>query len=206
MPLLESAVPRAKVVRRVLDINDILREQAEFKAAQELARAQARARRQAAVRSSRLSWFNQPTPPAAVTRAGDGPPRAVLTGAEDEAETPTPSLCAAGHEDSTSAVNANTAPRRRKRTRPADPSPEVLAKTRYLSVRQTAIRFPAFTEASLRHLIFKCEPERLKPLNGVEPQGFARCIKRDGGARKIQIDCEELEALLRSGARMIIGR
>jgi hypothetical protein len=45
----------------------------------------------------------------------------------------------------------------------------------YLTPRQLPSRFPAFTESSIRYLIFNCETN-----------GFKKCIKRVG--RKLLID------------------
>jgi hypothetical protein len=60
----------------------------------------------------------------------------------------------------------------------------------FLTVRQTAQRFPAFTEAALRSLIFNAKQEPV--LNGVRSKGFDDVIVRVPGQRKVLISEQRL--------------
>lgn len=87
---------------------------------------------------------------------------------------------------------------RRSRSKPPNPPLDALLKAKMLTVDQAAQRYPSISKGAFRHLIFQHEPERRNPSNGREPQGFARCIVRpEGMKRKVLIDCEALDALLR---------
>lgn len=87
---------------------------------------------------------------------------------------------------------------RRRRTKPQTPPLDALLNAKVLTVDQAALRYPGISKGAFRHLIFQHERERRNPSNGREPQGFARCIVRpEGMKRKVLINCEELDALLR---------
>ena len=60
----------------------------------------------------------------------------------------------------------------------------------FLTVKQTAGRHKAFTEASLRHLIFKASPKHGVGKWDLATRGFARVVYRVPGQQKVLL-CEE---------------
>lgn len=62
------------------------------------------------------------------------------------------------------------------------------AATRWGTVKQTSRRYPAFTESSIRYLIFN-----------EKHNGFSRCIRRVG--RKVLIDFDAFEKWVDGSAR-----
>lgn len=76
--------------------------------------------------------------------------------------------------------------------------PVPIEKLKYLSIAQTALRYPAFSEKALRHLQAQAENYQRYPKAGLRSNGFINCIVRPAGQRKIIIDAEEFEQWLAS--------
>lgn len=93
------------------------------------------------------------------------------------------------------------APKRRRQTLSV-PKIELLPleQRRWLTVKETAARFPCFSEKSLRHLIAQAEAYAKYPKAGLRSNGMIDCIVRPAGQRKIVIDATKFEAWLASGA------
>ena len=75
-----------------------------------------------------------------------------------------------------------------------------LEQQRWLTVKQTAARYPCFSENALRNLIFSAEAYARCPKAGLRSNGFIDCIVRPAGQRKIIIDTIKFEAWLENGA------
>ena len=75
-----------------------------------------------------------------------------------------------------------------------------LEQQRWLSVKQTAARYPCFSENALRNLIFSAEAYARCPKAGLRSNGFLECIVRPAGQRKIIIDTIKFEAWLENSA------
>ena len=71
---------------------------------------------------------------------------------------------------------------------------------RWLTVKQTAARYPCFSENALRNLIFSAEAYARCPKAGLRSNGIIDCIVRPAGQRKIIIDTIKFEAWLENGA------
>jgi len=67
----------------------------------------------------------------------------------------------------------------------------------YLTIAETATIYP-FTESALRHLVFESEAYLKRPKGGLRSEGFARCVVRPPGQRRVLIDVAELRAWLHS--------
>lgn len=67
----------------------------------------------------------------------------------------------------------------------------------FLTVRQTAERFPIFTEAAIRSLIFQAKAEA--KLEGARSIGFSNVIFRVPGQRKVLISEQHLIDWISSG-------
>lgn len=78
--------------------------------------------------------------------------------------------------------------------------PVPLERLKWLTFRQASLRYPAFTEKSLRHLQAQAEAYQRHPKAGLKSSGFINCIIRPAGQRKILIDAEKFEEWLRSWA------
>lgn len=74
--------------------------------------------------------------------------------------------------------------------------PVPIEKLKYLSIAQTAMRYPAFTEKALRHLQAQAENYQRYPKAGLRSNGFINCILRPAGQRKIIISAEKFEQWL----------
>jgi hypothetical protein len=85
---------------------------------------------------------------------------------------------------------------RRKRKKPPAVESTPLGERRWLTVKETASRYP-FTEGALRHMIFVAEG-RVK--SELPSDGFINCIVRPGG-RRVRIDAQALEAWIAAKAR-----
>ena len=80
-----------------------------------------------------------------------------------------------------------------------------LEQQRWLTVKQTAARYPCFSENALRNLIFSAEAYARSPKAGLRSNGFLDCIVRPAGQRKIIIDTIKFEAWLENGAFPVSG-
>lgn len=80
-----------------------------------------------------------------------------------------------------------------------------LEQQRWLTVKQTAARYPCFSENALRNLIFSAEAYAKHPKAGLRSNGFIDCIVRPAGQRKIIIDTMKFEAWLENGAFPVSG-
>ena len=78
--------------------------------------------------------------------------------------------------------------------------PIPLEQIKWLTIAQTALRYPAFSEKSLRHLQTQAENYQNYPKAGLKSTGFIDCILRPAGQRKILIDAEKFEQWLRNSA------
>jgi hypothetical protein len=71
---------------------------------------------------------------------------------------------------------------------------------KWLTVRQTHLRFRTYSEKALRHLVTQAEAYQKYPKAGLRSNGLIDCILRPAGARKILIDAEKFEQWLRDSA------
>ena len=71
---------------------------------------------------------------------------------------------------------------------------------RWLTVKETAARFPCFSEQALRHLIYSAEAYANYPKAGLRSNGFIVCIVRPAGQRKVLINAAKFEEWLAAGA------
>lgn len=86
---------------------------------------------------------------------------------------------------------------KRQKPQPKE-SPIPLEKLKYLTISQTAIRYPFYSEKALRHLQSQAENYYRFPKAGLRSNGFISCIIRPAGQRKIIIDAEKFELWLAS--------
>jgi len=100
-------------------------------------------------------------------------------------------------------VNLSEAPKKtkpknkRQKPQPKE-APIPLEKLKYLTISQTAIRYPIYSEKALRHLQSQAENYHRFPKAGLPSNGFINCIIRPAGQRKIIIDAEKFELWLAS--------
>jgi hypothetical protein len=84
-------------------------------------------------------------------------------------------------------------PRKRRHSTPkAETAPTPLEDRRWLTVKQTAQRYP-YSEGALRHLIWEAEAYAKHPKSGLKSNGFLNCIVRPEGARRVLINAEKFE-------------
>ena len=76
--------------------------------------------------------------------------------------------------------------------------------TTFLTVKQTAQRFPIFTEAAIRFMIFKAEGQAKYPDANERSNGFLKVISRIPGQRRVLICESALIEWLRSGQQTSI--
>ncbi|MFZ6656552.1 hypothetical protein [Undibacterium sp. TJN19] len=76
--------------------------------------------------------------------------------------------------------------------------------TTFLTVKQTAQRFPIFTEAAIRDLIFKAEGQAKYPDASKHLNGFLKVIFRVPGQRRVLLCEPALIEWLRSGQQTSI--
>lgn len=69
---------------------------------------------------------------------------------------------------------------------------------RWMTIKQTAISYPCFSEQSLRHLVWSAEAYAKYPKPGLRSNGLINCIVRPAGQRRILIDTLKFEAWLES--------
>lgn len=73
-----------------------------------------------------------------------------------------------------------------------------LEKLKWLTIAQASLRYPGFSEKSLRHLQAQAEAYQRYPKAGLKSNGFINCLVRPAGQRKILINAEKFEAWLES--------
>ena len=78
--------------------------------------------------------------------------------------------------------------------------PVPLEMLKWLTFKQASLRYPAFSEKSLRHYQAQAEAYQRHPKAGLKSNGFIKCLIRPAGQRKILIDAEKFEEWLRSWA------
>jgi hypothetical protein len=87
-------------------------------------------------------------------------------------------------------------PRKRRNCTPkAETPPTPLEDRRWLTIKQTAQRYP-YSEGALRHLVFQAEQYAKYPKSGLNSNGFLPCIVRPQGARRVLIDAAQFERWL----------
>jgi hypothetical protein len=107
----------------------------------------------------------------------------------------------ASTEQATEATIEVTTPRRKRQAKPRAKDQAVpLENLKWLTIAQTALRYPAFSEKSLRHLQTQAENYQRYPKAGLRSNGFIECIVRPAGQRKILINVEKFEQWLRDSA------
>jgi hypothetical protein len=135
---------------------------------------------------------------------GQPRPRALApetTDKQTEAGTPVPNHAALPPTTVPPTVPAaETPPREKPRNRrqgmpKAETAPTPLEDRRWLTIKQTAKRYP-YTEGALRHLVFQAEQYAKYPKSGLKSNGFLACIVRPQGARRVLIDAEQFERWL----------
>lgn len=90
------------------------------------------------------------------------------------------------------------APRSRKPSKKAEVQPLPLDQLTWLTLKQAALRWPSFTEKSLRHTVSQAEAYKKYPQSGLVSNGFIDCIVRPAGQRKIILNAEKFEQWLKS--------
>jgi hypothetical protein len=89
-------------------------------------------------------------------------------------------------------------PRKARYSTPkAETAPVPLEDRRWLTVKQTAQRYP-YSEGALRHLIWEAEAYAKHPKSGLKSNGFLNCIIRPEGVRRVLIDAEKFELWLQA--------
>lgn len=126
------------------------------------------------------------TPPSAAAAAALDSPTTVADGLPQTLQT-------------VSAPTTGTPRKRNKQARVPD-LPVPLEKLKFLTIAQAALRYPAFSEKSLRHTVAQAEAYQRYPKAGLKSNGFVDCIIRPAGQRKILIDAEKFEEWLHSWA------
>jgi hypothetical protein len=87
---------------------------------------------------------------------------------------------------------------KRKKTALLD-APLPVDQLKYLTIPQMPLRYPAFTEKSIRHNVAQAENYLRFPKAGLKSNGgLINCIVRPAGQRKILIDTEKFELWLAS--------
>ncbi len=104
-------------------------------------------------------------------------------------------------DQATEATIKVTEPPHKRQTKPRAMDQAVpLENLKWLTIAQTALRYPAFSEKSLRHLQTQAENYQRYPKAGLKSNGFIDCIVRPAGQRKILIDVEKFEQWLKDSA------
>lgn len=89
-------------------------------------------------------------------------------------------------------------PRKRNKKPRIEAQPIPLENLKWLTIAQTSLRYPAFSEKALRHLVAQAEAYHRYPKANLKSNGFIHCISRPAGQRKIVIEAEKFEQWLRS--------
>lgn len=92
-----------------------------------------------------------------------------------------------------------TKPRAKRRKTALLDVPVPIEKLKYLTVAQAAMRYPAFTQKAIRHLVASGEAYQNFPKAGLKSNGgFINCIVRPAGQRKVIINADKFELWLSS--------
>lgn len=117
---------------------------------------------------------------------------------------PVPSNKGASNDDGASSDEEDSSDHHREVTRPSPKRTHAqnlpLEQLKWLTIAQASMRYPAFSEKSLRHLQAQAEAYQRHPKAGLKSNGFINCLIRPAGQRKILIDAEKFEEWLRSWA------
>ncbi|HQU80642.1 MAG TPA: hypothetical protein PLU47_14365 [Azonexus sp.] len=89
-------------------------------------------------------------------------------------------------------------PRKRNKKPRIEAQPISLENLKWLTIAQTSLRYPAFSQKALRHLVAQAEAYHRYPKAGLKSNGFIHCISRPAGQRKIVIEAEKFEQWLQS--------
>lgn len=101
--------------------------------------------------------------------------------------------------DQSAICNQKAKPPRKRNKKPRSvPQAVPLASLKWLTIAQTALRYPAFSEKALRHLVAQAEAYKRYPDANLRSSGFIECVVRPEGKRKIVIDAEKFESWLQS--------
>lgn len=103
---------------------------------------------------------------------------------------------ASDEEDSSAANTVGARPAAKKQHAENQGLP--LEKLKWLTIAQASLRYPGFSEKSLRHLQAQAEAYQRYPKAGLKSNGFINCLVRPAGQRKILINAEKFEAWLES--------
>jgi hypothetical protein len=93
--------------------------------------------------------------------------------------------------------------KKRYRKAPAAEQPVPLDQLKFLTVRQASLRFPAFSEKAIRHIIMQACAYKNYPKAGLRSNGFAECVLRPGNGKRILIDAMRMEAWITAGIATI---
>jgi hypothetical protein len=104
----------------------------------------------------------------------------------------------AAEEEAIAKVDAPPTRKRNKKPRKEQVQPLTLLELKYLTVSQSALRYPGFSEKAFRHLIFNAEAYAKSPKPGLRSNGFIACVVRPGNQRKVMIDAQKFEVWLSS--------
>lgn len=96
------------------------------------------------------------------------------------------------------ASDAAKSPRKRNKKPRIEAQPIPLENLKWLTIAQTSLRYPAFSQKALRHLVASAEAYHRYPKAGLKSNGFIHCICRPAGQRKIVIEAEKFEQWLQS--------
>ncbi|WP_157977944.1 hypothetical protein [Paraburkholderia kururiensis] len=132
----------------------------------------------------------QSRPRALVPQFGDRQAEGGKSGVDHSAEAP--ATCP----PSASAVETSPSekePRKRRYGTPkAEPALTPLEDRRWLTIKQTAQRYP-YSEGAIRHLVFQAEQYAKHPKSGLKSNGFLACVVRPHGTRRVLIDAAQFE-------------
>ncbi|MBK7646697.1 MAG: hypothetical protein IPJ12_05935 [Betaproteobacteria bacterium] len=101
-------------------------------------------------------------------------------------------------EEAVKASDAAKPPRKRNKKPRIEVQPIPLENLKWLTIAQTSLRYPAFSQKALRHLVASAEAYHRYPKAGLKSNGFIHCICRPAGQRKIVIEAEKFEQWLQS--------
>ena len=89
-------------------------------------------------------------------------------------------------------------PRKKRQQSASLDVPVLIENLKFLTVAQTAMRYPAFTQKAIRHLVAQAEAYQKSPKSGLKSNKFISCILRPAGQRKVIIDADKFESWLSS--------
>ncbi|CAB3688489.1 hypothetical protein LMG24076_02804 [Trinickia soli] len=135
----------------------------------------------------------QPRPRALASEGGDRQAEAGKPVVDHPA--PAPATCPSDASAAETPPREKKPRKRRYSTPKAETAPTPLEDRRWLTIKQTAQRYP-YSEGAVRHLVFQAEQYAKHPKNGLKSNGFLNCIVRPEGARRVLIDAEKFELWL----------